>query len=667
MSELRAAYRLQLGPELGFAEARALVPYLRDLGVSHLYLSPSLQARSGSSHGYDVVDPTRISEDLGGEAEFRSLAAAGLGVLLDIVPNHMAADEQNPWWREAGLRERFFDLDPDTGRHRRFFDVDDLAGVRVEDPEVFAVTHELVLRLVAEGVVHGVRVDHPDGLADPAGYLDRLRAAGVRRVWVEKILERGESLRDWPVEGTTGYDFLNDVAALWVDPRGEGTLDQLHAELTGERRPFHELAAEAKLEQAETTFRPEVERLRAQLDRPDLAEALAALPVYRSYVEPWSGRVEAADEAVVEGLPAALRRILLLEEPGHEAWVTRFQQTTPPVMAKGVEDTAFYRYTRLLSSCEVGGDPGRFGLSVDAFHLAQAERARRFPRGLLTTQTHDTKRSGDVRARIAALSGMADEWAEQVRRWEELTAGLREGDAPDGLERHLIWQTLVGAWPLPVERLEQYMEKALREAKRNTDWIDQDAEWEGAVLAFCRALYGHGPFLACFEPFAARVNEAGRRAALGQLLLKLTSPGVPDIYQGDELEALSLVDPDNRRTVDWERRRRLLAEVRGGAAAAPETAKLRLILRALDLRARLPEAFAGAYDPLPVGPDAVAFMRGQHVLVAVTLRQVGAAATIDPGAGSWRDALSGAPRPIAGPLQLGDLLDPDGIALLERL
>ena len=305
MAELRATYRLQLGPGLGFREARELVPYLRDLGVSHLYLSPSLQARSGSTHGYDVVDPTRISEDLGGEDEFRALCSAaqeGLGVVLDIVPNHMAASDENPFWRDPLWRAKFFDLDWRTGAHRRFFDVGELAGVRMEDPEVWEVTHAKVVELAQKGLIDGVRIDHPDGLANPRRYLERLREAGIERLWVEKILEPGERLRpEWPVEGTTGYEFLNDVTALFVDPAGEEPLTRLYEDLTGERRPFGEVAAEAKLEQARTTFADEVAQLAAKLPfDADLEWALASFHVYRTYVEPDAGLVTAEDRAAIE-------------------------------------------------------------------------------------------------------------------------------------------------------------------------------------------------------------------------------------------------------------------------------------------------------------------------------------------------------------------------------
>jgi (1->4)-alpha-D-glucan 1-alpha-D-glucosylmutase len=668
---MRATYRLQLGPDLDLAGARALVPYLRELGVSRLYLSPVMQARPGSTHGYDVVDPTTVSEDLGGEAALRELAEAGMPILLDWVPNHMAAGDENRFWRDPDLRRKFFDIDPATGRHRRFFDIDDLAGVRQEDPEVFQETHRTVLRLVRQGVVDGLRIDHPDGLADPAGYLRRLARGAARRVWVEKILERGEELRRWPVEGTVGYEFLNDAQGVFVDPAGEDELTELWTELSGDDRPFAAWASEAKREQAAGTFANEVERLRAELPRDDLSEAVASLPIYRTYVEPWSGLVEDADRAAAASLPDDLRRILLLEEPGHDAFVTRFQQTSPPVMAKGVEDTAFYRYVRLLALNEVGGDPGTFGISVDDFHVANAHRAARFPRGLLSSQTHDTKRSGDTRARIGALSGMATEWRAAVGEWRRANEPLRAGGAPDALEEYLIYQTLAGAWPLPPDRLDAYLEKALREAKRNTNWVDQDHDYEGRVRGFARALYDHEPFRASFDPFVARLADAGERSALGQLALKLTSPGVPDIYQGDELVCLQLVDPDNRRPVDWDARRTALDEVRGGfAPLAGDVLKLTTIVRLLEVRAARPDAFAGAYEPLDAGPDCVAYLRGgAEVLVVVPLR--GGRWSMDvpsSAAGEWADALTEAPRRLgAGPVGVEGLIDgPWPFAVLAR-
>ena len=610
MTELRATYRLQLRPGFGFAEARELVPYLRQLGISHLYLSPIMEARSGSTHGYDVVDPTRISEQLGGEGAFRELAGAGLGIVLDVVPNHMAVSAENPWWADESLRAKVFDWDPSSGSYRRFFTIDDLAGVRVEDPEVFELTQRKVLDLVAEGLVDGLRVDHPDGLADPRGYLERLRAEGVGHTWVEKILEPGEELRDWPVEGTTGYEFANDVTALFVDPSGEELLTRWYESLTGDTRPFAGIAREAKSELARTDFRREFDRLRRLLDDPGLEDAAVALEVYRTYVEPWSGRVDAADRDALHAVDDRLRRVLLLEERGRDEFVTRFQQTTGPIMAKGVEDTAFYRYNRLTALNEVGGDPGRFSLPVDDFHGANLRRGERFPNHLLATQTHDTKRAGDVRARIVALAALADEWAGRRRVWRAL-------DDPN--EDELLWQTLVGTWPIEAERVEAYMEKALREAKVTTNWTEPDEAHERRVRDAVRRVVAAPPD--GFVDFAARVAELGARNALGMTLLKLTVPGVPDVYQGDELESLNLVDPDNRRPVNWDARRRALA------APSP---KLQVILAALRLHDRL-----GEYRPVDLGPDVCAFTRGDDVGVVVPLRGQ------DPPElpGGWRDLL----------------------------
>ena len=657
MTELRATYRLQLAGDFGFAAARELVPYLADLGVSHLYLPPSFPARPGSTHGYDVVDPGRFSDALGGEAEFSALVdaarAAGLGILLDIVPNHMATDDANPYWADPELRAKFFDVDPDTGRHRRFFDIDHLAGVRQEDPEVFEATHRLALRLVRDGVVDGLRVDHPDGLADPAGYLRRLRAAGAEHVWVEKILDPGEPLRDWPVHGTVGYEFLNDVAALFVDPAGETALTALWHEIAVDQRPFRDWAAEAKLEQARGSFASEVERLARQHGGavPGLAESVASLPVYRTYVEPERRVVDELDrDAVAQapGMDRAIAHELLLEQPAPAGFVTRFQQTTPAVMAKGVEDTAFYRYARLLSLNDVGGDPSRFGIDVDEFHAANIERSERFPSSLLTTMTHDAKRSADVRARIAALSGMADEWATHVRRWFDVNSRLRaERGGPDRIEEYFLYQTLAGAWPIEAERVEDYMKKALREAKRNSNWIEPDERWEDSVKRFVRALYEHQPFVDDVEPLARRVAAAGDRATLAQLALKLTAPGVPDIYNGDELPFRALVDPDNRRPVDWQRRRELLARVKAGERADMQ---LWLTERLLALRKRLPEAFAGTYEPIDAGPEVCAYLRGGRVMVGVAVRE---GAQFRPSVRGWEDVLPG-------------LADWPGVTVLER-
>ena len=628
MGDLRCTYRLQLLPHLTFAAARELVPYLTDLGVSHLYLSPALQARADSAHGYDVVDPTRLSAELGGEEEFRRLCTAGLGVVLDVVPNHMAAsEEENPYWSDRLVRAKFFDVEWRSGGVRRFFDIDDLAGVRLEDPEVFEATHVKIVELVQEGLVDGIRVDHVDGLANPQRYLQRLREAGIDHVWVEKILEPGEPIRDWPIEGTTGYDFANDVTALFVDPTSEQALTDLHREFTGDEDSYPDIAFDCKLDQASTTFEPEVDWLRQDLGgldgEFDIARALASFPVYRTYVDPDSGAVDGLDrQAVTDArLPGRLASILLLEERGHDSFVVRFQQTTPPVMAKGVEDTALYRYTRFVCLNEVGGDPMRFSLAVDDFHAANLERARRFPRHLLATSTHDTKRSGDVRARLAALSWFPNEWRDEVRAWRDCNAELKSAGAPDAGEEYFVYQTLAGAWPITADRLDVYLEKALREAKRNSNWIEPNESWESSVKSFARRLLEHRPFLHRFEPFVERLARAGELISLGQTLLKLTCPGIPDLYQGDELPSYALVDPDNRHPVDWELRRELLGRLRAGTVPTRETAKLYVIWKTLDLRRRLTDVFVdGEYEPLDAGPDICAFTRGGRVLVAVPLR-----------------------------------------------
>jgi (1->4)-alpha-D-glucan 1-alpha-D-glucosylmutase len=676
----RATYRLQLTPDFGFAAARALIPYLRDLGVSHLYLSPSLQARPGSQHGYDVTDPTRISEDLGGEAEFRELARAaqeaGLGLVLDIVPNHMATDELNRFWTDPELRRKFFDVDDGgdgIGEYRRFFDIDELAGVRQEDEEVFAATHEKVLSLVREGLVDGLRVDHPDGMADPAGYFARLRAAGAEHVWVEKILEVSERLRDWPVTGTVGYEFLNDATAVFVDQTAEATFSELWRQISGHRQLFEEVAQTAKLEQAQGTFSREMNRLARIIGDPeradDLARGAAGMPVYRTYVDPFSRRVTEADRRAIDeaGMPSWLAESLLLERDAPQEFVSRFQQTTPPVVAKGVEDTAFYRYARLLALNDVGGNPGRFGIGVDEFHRGCRERAERYPRTMLTTVTHDTKRTADVRARIAALTWMPERWSEQVRRWLELTEPLRSPDgAPDDIERYFLFQNLAGAWPIGLERIEAYMEKALREAKRNTNWVQQNSEWEEGVRQFCRALYDHRPFLDEFEPFVEELAIAGDRISLGMVCLKLTAPGVPDIYQGDELPFFALVDPDNRRPVDWDWNRAMLARLQGGGTPDREMAKLYLTMRLLHLRLRRPRAFAGGYHALDAGPGVLAFMRSDEVLVVVATRPDTTTAILRGAEGQWRDVLRSELRTLGPQASLRVLLGRRGMAVLER-
>ena len=355
-----AAYRLQLGPSLDLDGVRELVPYLESLGVSHVYLSPVMRARAGSTHGYDVVDPRLVSPALGGEEALARLAATGIGILLDIVPNHMAVDDANPFWADPAMRETFFDIDPATGRHRRFFDVDHLAGVRVEDPEVFATTHATPARLIDDGVVAGLRVDHVDGLSDPAEYLARLAELGAP-VWVEKILADGEPLPAWPIEGTTGYEVLAAATSVFVDPDTEPVFSELWREISGDDAPFSSVAHDARLEQARGPLAEDVRRVERSGGGLDLDEAVASLEIYRTYVVPARGECSPADRRAIDAatMPEELRRALLLASDGGDELVRRYQQTTPAMTAKGVEDTAHYRHLRLVALNDVGMDPGR--------------------------------------------------------------------------------------------------------------------------------------------------------------------------------------------------------------------------------------------------------------------------------------------------------------------
>ncbi|MGH2888104.1 MAG: malto-oligosyltrehalose synthase, partial [Solirubrobacteraceae bacterium] len=471
-----------------------------------------------------------------------------------------------------------------------------------------------------------------------------------------------------------GYDFLNEACGLFVDPAAEATFSAIWEDVSGDPRSFEQVALEAKLEQATTTFAPELERLAAMQDVPGgldaLAHAVASFPVYRSYLREGERAGADADRAAVAAATIApeLADMLLLRRPAAPGFVTRFQQTTPPVVAKGVEDTAFYRYARLLALCDVGGDPGRFGIGTERFHRACRERADRFPHALLATTTHDTKRSADTRARIAALTWMPKAWERFVMRWLEQTEPLRRDGAPDDTERYLLLQTLVGAWPIAQDRVQRYMEKALREAKRNTSWTEPDERWEAAVQDFCAALQEDAALLGELEAFVSELAFYGERIALGMVALKLTAPGVPDIYQGDELPLRTLVDPDNRGPVDWEWSRAMLGRLAGGAPPTPETRKLRQTMRLLGLRIRRSQAFeGGAYEPVDAGQDAVAYVRGGEVLVVVSTRAAPPPAALRGVRGRWRDVLSGDERELGPSVPAVELLDEYGVAVLERL
>ncbi len=605
----------------------------------------------------------------------------------------------------------------DEINYRRFFDINDLAGIRMENPQVFEATHRLVLELIAAGRVHGLRLDHPDGLYDPAAYFYRLRArmaeatsGGRAYLVVEKILASHEHLRqEWSVDGTTGYETANLINGLFIDPRGERPLDRIYRRFGGERRGFDEILYECKRRVMETSLGSELNVLANQINRISesdpktrdytlsalrnaLLEVVAAFPVYRTYIT--SDSVTDEDTRYVDWAVAQAKKrstdietsifdfvhdVLLLRAPARTpaSWVRfamRFQQYTAPVMAKGLEDTAFYVYNRLVSLNEVGGDPRRFNATLGAFHHLNQERAQHWPHTLISSTTHDTKRSEDVRARIDVISELAAQWQTLLVRWSRLNRSkkmqLNGMPAPSRGDEYLLYQTLLGAWPLDpqerpglAERIRAYMLKAAREAKVNTSWINPNPEYEEALGRFVDALIDpgeHNLFLDAFVPFQERIARVGIYNSLSQCLLKLTSPGVPDIYQGNELWDLSLVDPDNRRPVDYARRRRELKALQETFAAGPHPAAARALLdhpqdgrvklyltwRALTLRRAHRALFLeGDYIPLGVtgshGEQICAYARsraGARVLVLVPRLIAHLLAAADPPLGAiWAD------------------------------
>jgi (1->4)-alpha-D-glucan 1-alpha-D-glucosylmutase len=628
----------------------------------------------------------------------------------------------------------------DEINYRRFFDINSLAGLRVEDPAVFAEIHRRLLELLASGRAHGVRIDHIDGLFDPRGYVDALAeaaqtaaaAAGgpTRRAFlvVEKILAHGEPLRsDWPVAGTTGYEFLNDVNGVLVDGQAAKRMRRLYTRLTGLQVPFADVAYHGKLLAVSTALSSEFQVLAQAVNRLSekdrrsrdftlgsirraLREVVACFPVYRTYVAA-SGVTRADAQAVDAAIADArrrnpamessifgfLRRVLLPDKAaGREQLdvAMRFQQYTAPVQAKGVEDTAFYRYHVLASLCEVGGDPGHFGRTVREFHDANLHRRRHHPAGMLATTTHDTKRSEDTRARISAITELADVWQVEVARWRRVNAPNRTRlggtQAPDPNDEYLFYQTLIGTWPLDgaqivtstvspelVARMTAYMEKAIKEAKLHTSWITPNADYESAVARFVeRCLTGRTAptFLGSFVPLARRLAIAGMMNSLAQLVLKLAAPGVADLYQGTELWDFSLVDPDNRRPVDYSARRHALDALAPALASDDRTARSRVVAEllaswpdgriklfltavGLQLRRSLPSVWVdGDYQPLaasgPAADHVVAFGRsdGRRTGIAVVPRLTAQAG--GPGrpadAGAWAETAIDVPPRIAG-------------------
>ncbi|MHA6630733.1 malto-oligosyltrehalose synthase [Pseudonocardia sichuanensis] len=774
-----STYRLQFSRDTTFTDAVALLPYLDALGAGALYASPLLESGAGSNHGYDVVDPTRVSQERGGEEGRRALVAAvrerGLGFVLDIVPNHVGVDvpQANPWWwdvlahgrssEHAGtfdidwdagpvllpvldadeekalselslsedrtqLRyyERAFPVAPGTGAtgtaqevherqhyrlvswkrgaaelaYRRFFDVSTLAAVRVELPEIFEKTHREVLRWVEAGDVDGIRVDHPDGLSDPGAYARRLRAALGPQRWllVEKILAVGEELpASWPVNGTSGYEALREIQGVFVDPDGAGVLTQLAAEHTGRKESAHAAEHAARREVADTILAAEVRRIAALVPVADaapsteaepgeaaervraaVAELLCGFPVYRSYLPEGRGALDTAVTVARTHRPdladvlEAIRAAMLADPAGLLA--TRVQQTSGMVMAKGVEDTAFYRWNRFVALNEVGGDPSRFGVAPQEFHRALAAREASWPATMTTLSTHDTKRSEDVRARLAVLAEIPGEWAGRMRRW------AAAHPLPDRSLELLAWQNLVGAWPIPAERMSGYLTKAAKEAKLVTSHVEAVPEVDEAIAAWPEQVLADTAIVAEIEEFVSRIVGPGRANSLGQKLLQIAGPGVPDVYQGTELFEYSLVDPDNRRPVDWAARQELLARLDDGwlpDVDAEGAAKLLVTASALRLRRYRPEVFTG-YRPLPAqGPaarHAVAFARSASLVAVATRLPVGLAErggwadTVLPlpeGTADWHDVITDTPVDGAAP-RLGQLLNRYPVALLVR-
>jgi (1->4)-alpha-D-glucan 1-alpha-D-glucosylmutase len=757
-----STYRLQLrGESSGFAftftDAENLLDYLDDLGVTHLYLSPITTAVRGSSHGYDVTDPTTVSPELGGPDGLARLSAAarvlGMGLIVDIVPNHVGVDQpdQNAWWWDvlrhgrASPHAAFFDIDwdldedgrivlpilgsdddvaallvdadvlrlgdltlpiaPGTGEgtgaqvhdrqhyrlvgwrngvcgYRRFFSITSLAGLRQDDRAVFDASHAEVARWFSEGLVDGVRIDHPDGLADPCGYLAWLRELVGPDAWIviEKILAVDEALEPTlPVAGTTGYDALREVGGVFVDPAGGPALTALVESAGVDYHAMPKLLAELKIRAATQTLAGELARLRraiaaaAGTDHPLLPEAIAALLTHiRVYRCDYPGLVAmlptalAETQATAPQLGPALQVIAAALTGGGEP-ATRLQQLCGAVTAKAVEDCLYYRDARLVSLNEVGGEPHRFGVGLAEFHHTAAIRARLWPRTMTTLTTHDTKRGEDVRARIGVLSQVPSLWTEFVARWEVAAP------SPDPATGRFLWQNIFGVWPVRGEvtgelrdRLHAYVEKAIREADWHTSWTDPDTGFEDAVHRWLDTVLD-GPIAGQLTELVAQLNPHAASDALGQKLLALTVPGIPDVYQGTELWDDSLVDPDNRRQVDYAVRRSFLKEL--------QHPKFRVVTAALRLRRSHPDSFVGG-DYVPVlasgqaGDHVVAFRRGEDILVAVTrwtarLAETGWGNTVVPlGEASWIDTLSGAMA--SGPTSAAELFADLPVVLLER-
>lgn len=807
-----ATYRLQFNEHFRLADALTLVPYLHELGISHVYASPLFKAAAHSTHGYDVCDFAQLNPEIGTEEDLEKLVVLlrghNMGLILDIVPNHMGISAGgNDWWADilkngaASPFARYFDIqwesvDPklrgkvllpilgdqydrvlkrgelrlqqDNGapvlryfdnrfplapdsipgnlsiehinsdhhalndliqkqnyslafwgdgdlrlNYRRFFAVSTLAAVRVEDKRVFRDVHALLKKWIQRGWLDGLRVDHPDGLRDPKTYLDRLRALAPN-LWiiVEKILQPDEELPDdWPVQGTVGYDFLNQVNGLFIQSKSEKSFANFYFDFAGEPAEPGKMVREKKRLVLETLFTAEVNRLADLLGqiaarrpahqnvpreylREAIVELSACFPVYRTYVRPEDDFVGETDlryikEAIARAISS--RRdlspeifdffgdLLLLRFRGQleNEFVARYQQLTGPAMAKGVEDTTFYCLTNFLSLNEVGGDPGKFGVTDDEFHEFCLKQHDRNPYSMLGTSTHDTKRSEDARARLNILSEIPEEWMAKVSRWSKINERHRKNHFPDRNIEYVLFQTLVAAWPIPLERLLAYMDKAACEAKQHTDWNHRNAQYDQALKDFVAATLADTEFVSDLEKFVASLEESAQINSLAQTLVKLTAPGVPDIYQGNEIWDFSLVDPDNRRPVDFELRKRLLSRAKKVSAAEAWRSrqnglpKLWLIQRTLAFRAKHKNIFKGFYEPLFAhGENAdhvLAFVRAGEAITVIqrfTRSRTGGMPLLHLPNGKWRNEFT--MQIYEGDTAAANLLETFPVALLAR-
>jgi (1->4)-alpha-D-glucan 1-alpha-D-glucosylmutase len=743
-----STYRLQVNRRFTLDDAARIIGYLDELGVAAVYLSPILQSTIGSDHGYDTTDVSQVDQDRGGaealERLMTSARLAGLGVVIDIVPNHLgiAHPIENPaWWDVLRLGRdspyaQWFDIDWSQGRivvpvlgddprltvvdgelryfehrfplapgswsdgddvaavhdrqhyqlihhsrgnreinYRRFFAITTLAGVRVEDSQVFSATHKLI-RDWCEAGVAGLRIDHPDGLRDPLGYLQQLRSfAPEQWITVEKILEAAEELpRTWPVAGTTGYDAMREVNGVFIDHDREADFTALYTGLTGDRRTIADHIEAGKRLAVITLLPAEVRRMAALAPEiphagPALAEVAIAFEVYRSYLPSGVADLDHALEIAARRRPDLASAIDQLSPRLHDHCddlALRMQQLSGAAMAKGVEDTAYYRYSRFVALNEVGGDPGQFGISLQDFHALQALRQDRRATSMTSLSTHDTKRGEDVRARLAVLSEIPEAWAGFAELFLSMTT------VPNRLFGYFLAQALAGTGPIERARVHAYAEKAMREASDGTTWTAPDAGYETAVHEAVDAAYDDPPLRAAWKQLDGLITPPGWSNSLGQKLVQLTMPGVPDVYQGTELWEDSLVDPDNRRPVDFAERSRLLESLGDDPPAIDATgaAKLWVTRQALRLRRKKPEWFSG-YQAIeargPAQQHLIGFDRGGAITLATRLPIRLAAA------GGWGDTAVELPAPYVdvltgcrwgGAVTVADVLASYPVALL---